>query len=107
MFKIFKLLPYNFDIVLTKKVFPQPVSPINITGILALIRSNIKINFAKLSAVNTNESRYFSKNSTFLLEFVENSRFFFFNSSGSKVDFLILRIFTNSSRKHLLSFIRS
>ena len=47
-------MPLNiiFAKILIKLVFPQPVSPINITGISQLILSKIKIIFMKLSGVN-------------------------------------------------------
>ena len=45
---------FNFDIfaiILIREVFPHPVSPINMTGTLALILNRIKINLIKLSTV--------------------------------------------------------
>ena len=57
IFKIFILFLsppfFNSDNFLISDVFPQPVSPIIITGIFALIRSKIKIILRKLSAVKT------------------------------------------------------
>ena len=45
MFNIFISIPNNLDIVRTRNVLPHPVSPINITGIFALKRIIININF--------------------------------------------------------------
>ena len=43
----------NSDNFLIREVLPHPVSPIIMTGIFSLIRSNIKTILMKLSAVNT------------------------------------------------------
>ena len=49
------LNPDKSQIVFIKLVFPQPVSPINITGIFDFILNKIKIILKKLSAVKVYE----------------------------------------------------
>ena len=81
MFKIFILEsspPFNNrESILINEVLPQPVSPIIITGILALILNNINIILIKLSAVKT----YFPTISSRVLFFLISS---ILSSSSSK-----------------------
>ena len=61
IFNICIVTSFKLAIILIKEVFPHPVSPIIITGILVLSLKDIKINLIKLSAVKTYDSTIFSK----------------------------------------------